>query len=146
MRALQLYKFLIALCVAVLAAGACSFPNMDDPECAAPRTVVRELYSYHFGSDMKLSPEAYEQRKKFLTPEFFAAIATTPPDRDPFTQTTAADVPRAFSIGLCTVNGDEADINVRMLWKNDNASRQQDLDVRAVRRGDEWLVNSISKK
>ena len=124
-------------------AVSCSFPNMDDPDCAVARTTVRELYSFHFGNDMHFSPDALAAREKFLTPEFAESLKASPAGIDPFTR-TADDPPRAFSIGTCRPADGRAEFTVRMLWKSDTRSEQRDLRVVTVKRGEKWLVDSIS--
>lgn len=123
----------------------CSFPNMEDPRCAAARGTVRELFSYHFGGDMRFSAEALPAYERYLTPEFTARLKNAPSGVDPFTLAPDDDPPKAFSVGKCTAASQQADLRVLLFWKTDTRSEQRELNVEAVMRGDKWLVNGISK-
>lgn len=138
---------IIGLCALFGTGLACSIPNLESPECAAARGAVRELYSYHFGNDMHFSPQTLAGRKRFLTTEFYDSLSGSPAGRDPFTKTDESDPPRAFQVGNCTSNGaDGADLEVLLFWKTDVRSEQRELIVGVVRRGNDWLVNSIRPK
>lgn len=118
---------------------------MEDPSCAAARGTVRELFSYHFGADMRFSPEALPAYEKYLTPEFAGRLKNSSPGADPFTLTPDDDPPKAFSVGKCTAASQRADLRVLLFWKTDTRSEQRELNVNVANRDDKWLVNDISK-
>ena len=86
---------LIAYCL-----SACSIPNLEKPECAGARDVVKRFYSFHFGNDMRPSAENLKRRQAYLTPELFKELSAKPETKqDYFTATE--DYPRAFRVGAC---------------------------------------------
>ena len=136
----------ICLLLGVLS-SACSIPNLEKPECTAARQSVKEFYSYHFGNDMKFSPENLALLEKFLTPEFAASLKNKPAaDIDVFT-TGTNDLPKAFRVGGCEVTAaDSTRIEVLLFWKDETRSEQRKIYVDAVKRGDEWLVDKVSTR
>ncbi len=134
-------RFLIAL---VLLLGACSIPNLEDPQCTAARTSVREFYSFHFGNDMKMSPENLKLREKFLSPELYRTLSAKPAgDTDYFTET--ADLPKTFRVGTCKAESpDKAIFQVVLFWKTETRSEQRSVNVEAVKENDSWLINKVS--
>lgn len=134
-------RFFIVL---VLLAGACSIPSLEDPQCTAARNSLREFYSFHFGNDMKMSPENLKLREKFLSPELYRTLSALPAgDTDYFTQT--ADLPKTFRVGTCKLESpDKALLQVLLFWKTETRSEQRSLNVEEVRENDSWLVNKVS--
>jgi hypothetical protein len=124
-------------------AAACSIPNLEPAECIASRETVKKFYSFHFGNDMKLSPENIKLREKFLTPDLYASLSAMPPsDTDPFTGT--AEFPKAFSIGGCKgLPDDSAVFTVNLFWRDDTRSEQRELKVETKKVGDNWLINKV---
>jgi hypothetical protein len=118
---------------------------MEDPNCAAARGTIRELFSFHFGGDMHFSPGLLETHKRFLTTQLAENLKNSPPGSDPFALTPDDDPPKAFSVGNCKASGDKANLKVLIFWKTDTRSEQRELNVEAVKQNDQWLVNSISK-
>jgi hypothetical protein len=124
----------------------CSIPNLESPDCAAARQNVREFYSIHFGNDMKFSPENLALREKFLTPEFASSLKGRQVDGDIFT-TGTNDIPKAFRVGRCEITPrGSARLEVVLFWKDDVRSEQRPIYAEAVKRGDTWLVDSISDR
>jgi hypothetical protein len=120
-----------------------SVPNLEAPECAASRGVVKELYSYHFGNEMRFSPENLKQREKFLTPGLYQYLQGAPSDGDVFTSGDT-DFPKAFRIGKCEVAApDRTNIEVLLFWRDDTRSEQRAINVEVVKQNDKWLVNKI---
>jgi hypothetical protein len=118
-------------------------PNLEAPECTESRGVVKELYSYHFGNDMKFSPENLRQREKFVTPEYYKSLQNLQTINDVFT-TNSTDFPKAFRVGKCeVVDPAKTNIEVLLFWKNDARSEQKAINVEVVKQGDKWLVNKI---
>ncbi|MGI8494736.1 MAG: hypothetical protein ACR2L1_05415 [Pyrinomonadaceae bacterium] len=141
----QSSKFKVILLFAVcIYFTACSIPNLQPQECNEARQTVRELYSYHFGSDMKFTPETLKQREKYLTPELFNNLNSAPQNVDPFTLTN--DYPKAFRAGGCTVvePGNKVSFEILLFWKSENRSEQREVNAEVVKQGDNWLVNKIS--
>jgi hypothetical protein len=82
---LKLKNLLLALCIFNSAFSiACSVPNLEAPECTESRGTVKELYSYHFGNDMKFSEENLKRREKYLTPEYFKSLQGLQTESDVF--------------------------------------------------------------
>jgi hypothetical protein len=129
------FAFLIASCGSV--------PNLDAPECIEARGVVKEFYSYHFGGEMRFSPENLQKREKFLTPEYFKSLQTLQTDADVFT-TNNTDFPKAFRIGKCEViEPTKTNIEVLLFWKTDTRTEQKAINVEVVKQNDKWLINKI---
>lgn len=136
---------LAALFIAVFSAS-CSIPNLEPQECVQARDTVTKFYSFHFGNDMKPSPEKLMLRAKYLTPELLKQLENSPmTDVDYFTATD--DYPKAFSDGTCElIEPGRALFRVNLFWKDDNRSEQRELDVEAVKRGDSWLISKVTPK
>jgi hypothetical protein len=138
-------RFFLALCLLIAAGAAlsCSIPNLEEPECTAARGAVKEFYSYHFGGEMRFSPENLKAREKFLTPELIATLQKTTGEADVFT-VNSTDYPKAFRVGACRVAApDKTSVEVILFWKDDVRSEQKTISVEAVRRNEQWLVNRI---
>ncbi|MBS1794764.1 MAG: hypothetical protein JSS81_12970 [Acidobacteria bacterium] len=127
----------------IVFSSACSVPNLEAPECTDSRLAAKELYSYHFGNEMRFSPENLKRREKFITPELFRSLQNAPPDADPFT-TKDTDFPKAFRIGGCQVlDPAKTDVEVLLFWKTDTRTEQRTIHVEVVKEGEKWLVNKI---
>jgi hypothetical protein len=123
----------------------CSVPNLEAPECTQARGSVREFYSYHFGGDMKFTPENLQAREKYLTPDLARLLQKFLTDSDPFTLSAPDDVPKAFRIGGCKVVApDKTELQVLLFWKTDERSEQREINVEAVKQNDKWLISNIS--
>jgi hypothetical protein len=130
------YILYFAFCVS------CSIPSLESAECTEAREAVKELYSYHFGNEMKPTAENLKARERFLTPELTTALQKFQSDIDPFTLST--DFPKAFRVGGCkTVAPDKTESQVLLFWKDDERSRQQEITVETIRQNDRWLINNI---
>lgn len=120
-----------------------SVPNLEPPECTASRGTVREFYSYHFGNEMRFSPENLQKRAKYFTPEYFKSLQNLPTGGDVFT-TNNDDFPKAFRVGSCkVVDPSKTDFEVLLFWKTDTRSEQREIHVEVVKQGDQWLINKI---
>ena len=53
----------------------CSVPNLEKAECTQSRDAVKRFYSFHFGNDMRPSPENLKVREQFLTSELIKTLA-----------------------------------------------------------------------
>lgn len=132
----------LILLLALVAAG-CSIPNLEPPACAGSRTAVREFYSFHFGNDMKFSPENLKQREKYLTPDFSQKIGSLQEGVDPFT-TGTNDLPKAFRVGECKeVSPEETEFQVLLFWRDDTRSEQREIRVAAKRQNGKWLIDKV---
>lgn len=124
----------------------CSMPNLEKPECAAARQTVKELYSYHFGGDMKFTRENLGGREKFLSRELIENLAKKDESAvDYFTATD--DYPKAFRVGECKVVEPEKRVNlgVVLFWKTDTRSEQKEVRVEVLKENDKWSVDKVGK-
>ncbi len=122
----------------------CSIPNLEKPECTEAQQTVKELYSYHFGNDMKFTKENLQQRVKFLSSQLAANLEQKDESaNDYFTATD--DYPKAFRVGGCKVIEPEKRVSfgVLLFWKTDVRSEQREIHVEAVKENGEWLVNKV---
>lgn len=135
-------KFCLLLMACCLL-SACSVPNLEKPECTAARQTVREFYSYHFGNDMRMSPENLRQRERFLSDELKKNLAAQAESRtDYFTRTE--DYPKAFRIGECeAVNDNKTDFQIVLFWKNDERNEQREIKAEAIKENEKWLINKV---
>ena len=136
------HLFWILYCLFCL--SSCSVPNLEKPQCAAGRDVVKRFYSFHFGNEMSPSVKNLEAREKFLTSGLFQELSGSHEEkRDYFTATD--DYPRAFRVGECTaLSEDKAMLQVVLLWRNDVRTEQKEVKVEAVKSGDKWLINAVN--
>jgi hypothetical protein len=136
------FCFLLSTCCL----PSCSIPNLADPNCSEAKNAVREFYSFHFGNDMRPSPENLKLRERFLTQELFDSLSGKSESRfDYFTQTE--DYPKAFRVGACKSAGaDKADLQVLLFWRDDTRNEQKELGVEAVKRPERWMVNKVTGK
>ncbi len=139
----SLRNFLIfCLLLTVFCSLSCgSMPNLEPRECAESGGVVKELYSYHFGNEMKFSQENLKLREKFLTPEFVKSLQNVQSENDVFT-TNNTDFPKAFRVGKCeVVSPEKTNIEVVLFWRDDTRTEQKIIKVEVVKQSDKWLIN-----
>jgi hypothetical protein len=124
--------------------NSCSVPSLENPECRASRDAVRQFYSFHFGNDMRPSPENLKLRQKFLTRELAEKLSASPATaRDYFTATEK--FPNAFRVGTCTAESSEKTVfQVLLLWHEEEKNIQREVKAEMVRENDQWLVNRVS--
>lgn len=142
------WRKVVFYCLTLSACGSlnCSIPNLEKPECTAARQTVKELYSYHFGNDMKFTRENLEGREKFLTGELAGNLSKINDGAtDYFTGTASDDHPKTFRVGECTLIEPEKRVNfgVVLFWKTDTRSEQKEIRVEAARENDRWLVDKV---
>lgn len=126
-----------ALCIA------CSIPNLEKPECTESRGAVKEFYSYHFGNEMKFTPETLQPREKFLTKELTTLLRRFVTDSEPFTLTTN-DAPKAFRVSGCKViDANKTDVGVLLFWRDDTRTEQREIHAEVVKENGNWLINNI---
>jgi hypothetical protein len=135
------------LCVVIcgLSLASCSVPNLEKPECTAARDAVRRFYSLHFANDLHPSADYLKAREPLITTELFRTLsASNETSIDYFTQTD--DYPRAFRVGACEVDsGEMTHLEVDLLWRDETRTEQREVSVEAVKSGDKWLINKVSK-
>ena len=120
-----------------------SIPNLEPPECSESSGVVKEFYSYHFGNEMKFSPENLKAREKFLTAEFVKSLQNLQTENDVFT-TNSNDLPKAFRLGKCeVVSPEKTNFEIVLFWRDDTRSEQRSIRTEVVKQGDKWLINKI---
>ncbi|MBA3632399.1 MAG: DUF3828 domain-containing protein [Acidobacteria bacterium] len=120
---------------------------MESKECTEARNTVKELYSYHFGNDMKFTKENLKQREKYLSEELKQELEKkTESATDYFTATD--DYPKAFRIGNCNVVEMDKKVNMQVLlfWKTDTRSEQKEIYVEVIKDKDKWLINKTESK
>jgi len=124
---------------------ACSIPNLEPTPCIEARTPVREFYSFHFGNEMRFSPESLKEREKFLTAGFTQKLASWQSSGDPFT-TGNDDLPKAFRVGSCKeIAPDKTEFQVLLFWRDDTRSEQREIKVTSVKQNDRWLVDGVNR-
>lgn len=125
---------------------ACSIPNLEKPECTESRDAVKQFYSFHFGNDMRPSPENLKFREKFLTKELFDSLSRRPESPvDYFTATE--NYPKAFRLGSCEVGSPEGtSLQVLLFWRDDTKSEQKEVTVEAVKTNNKWLINKVLER
>lgn len=122
----------------------CSFPNLEKTECREARQTIKEFYSFHFGNEMKFSPENLRQREKFLTADYAKTLQNAPPENDVFT-TNSNDYPKAFRIGGCEADAvDKTVFDVLLFWKDDARTEQRAIKVELTKQNGAWLINKIN--
>jgi hypothetical protein len=138
-----LLLFFIAHCA--LFVSSCSLPSLEKPECSAARDAVKRFYSFHFANDMHPSADSLRASEEYLTDRLFSSLsASTEAKIDYFTQTD--DYPRAFRVGTCSVEADDkALLQVLLFWRDETRTQQRAIKVEAVKIGDKWLVDKVSK-
>ena len=125
----------------------CSIPNLETADCKDSRDAVKQMYSVHFGGDMKPTADNLKSGEKFLTEELISELRTPTDDKtDYFTQTD--DYPKAFRIGSCSVSqpGERVLIQILLFWKDDNRSEEKEIFVESVKRDGKWLISKVSAK
>ena len=129
--------------VAILMTLGCSVPNLESPACSQAQDAVKQFYSFHFGNDSGEAADA-SSRRRFLTDQMYTSIEHSQQPVDPLT--TFAEPPTTFKVGTCEERGPAAaDIEVQLYWRNDNQTLQREIKVGAVKDGDRWLINKVSK-
>lgn len=135
----------LTLLFALLGAG-CSIPNLEPPACTESRTAVREFYSFHFGNDMKFSPENLKRREKFLTPELSKRLELSQENTDPFT-TGTSDFPKAFRVGECKeISPYRTQFQLLFFWRDDTRSEQREIRIESAKQNEKWMIDKISTK
>ncbi len=129
----------------VLVSVSCSMPNLEKPQCTDARLAVKRFYSFHFGNEMSASPENLKARASYLTPELFRELSSS--GESPYDYFTATErYPKSFRIGTCSIESPErTELQVVLLWRDDNTSEQKEVRVETVRSGDNWLIQKVSK-
>jgi hypothetical protein len=123
--------------------GACSIPNLESAECAEARQTIKEFYSFHFGNEMKFSPENLRLRERFLTPEYAASLRNESTEADVFT-VNSNDYPKAFRAGGCRAAApDKVVFEVLLFWKTESRTEQRQIEVETIKRNDKWLIDKI---
>jgi hypothetical protein len=133
-----------AACFGLVLLSSCSLPNLEKPQCTEARDSVRRFYSFHFGNEMRPSPENLKAREKFLTAELFKMLtASSETAVDYFT--ASEKYPKTFRVGACTAeSGDRAAFGVMLLWRDETKSEQKEVRVETVLADGKWLINKVS--
>jgi hypothetical protein len=130
---------------AIMLLVGCGVPNLESPECNAARTDLREFYSFHFGNEMRFSPEELQKRERFVTDDLIANWSGSVPGTDPFT-TGDTDLPKAFRVAECRLDGPQkAVFNVVLFWKDDIRSEERTIRAEMVRSAERWRLNKVER-
>lgn len=131
------FSFLIA---------SCSIPNLEPAECVEARDYARQFYSFHFANEMRPGADNFKARERYLTPRYFASLATYPENgSDPFTLTT--DYPRTFKLAECKVaSPSDIDLKIQVYWRDDTKTEQQAVQANFVKRDGKWLLDGVGSK
>lgn len=123
--------------------SSCSIPNLETPECSAAKDAVKQLYSFHFGNDMRPSADNLKARDRFLTPDLSRELASKGDvNADYFTASDAA--PKTFKIGKCeTSEPGKASVQVQLYWRDDMKTVQKEVHVDAILINGVWLVGKV---
>ncbi len=133
--------FTVFLLAGICTSFACSLPNLEKPECSQARDHVKQFYSWHLGTDADERELHPEMTRKFVSP--FFSTDSRDWERDQYTLST--NVPKSFRIGKCEViEPDKVKLQVQLLWRDDNTSRQTDVTVSAIRSGDVWQIAKVT--
>lgn len=129
-----------ALCIGCVTG---SFPNLETPECAESRIVVKQFYSFHFGNEMKFTKENLKLREKFLTPAYIDSLNALETENDVFT-TNSNDLPRTFRLGGCQViEPTKTKVEVLLFWRDSARTEQKSITAEMLKQDDKWLINKI---
>lgn len=94
---------------------------------------------------MTPSAENLKLREKFLTPELYKQLESTHEVRNDYF-TASEEPPKTFKIGKCeSSRSSQVALQVQIYWRDDAKVTQKEVQVEAVKIGDEWLVNSITQ-
>lgn len=123
--------------------AACNIPNPESAECVEARQTVKDFYSFHFGGEMRFSPENLRLRERFLTPELTDSLPDALTEADVFT-VNSNDYPKTFRAGNCRAEApDKAVFEVLLFWKTETRSEQRQIEVETVKRNGKWLIDKI---
>jgi|CXWL01.1.fsa_nt_gi hypothetical protein len=126
--------------------GGCGIPNLEKPECAQARDAAKQFYSFHFGNDMRPSPENLKLRERFLTPRYYTMLAAAGEiTTDQFTMTE--EHPKTFKIGECKANTPtNIDLQLQLYWRDDQKTVQQEVVANMVKENGKWLLDGVGSK
>lgn len=143
---MQNLAFVLCMVHCALFVAACSIPNLEPAECVEARDSARQFYSFHFGNEMRPSAENFKAREKYLTPRYFASLATYPESGvDPFTLTT--DYPRTFKLAECKVaSPSDIDLKIQVYWRDDTKTEQQAVQANFIKQDGKWLLDGVGSK
>ena len=141
-------NLVFALCIVHCAffIASCSIPNLESAECVEARDSARQFYSFHFGNEMKPGTDNFKARERYLTPRYFASLATYPEAvRDPFTLTT--EYPRTFKLAECkAASPSSIDLKIQLYWRDDLKTVQQEGQANFVKQDGKWLLDGVGSK
>lgn len=143
----KIQNLIAALCIfSFIFLVGCNQPVLESKQCIESRDTVKRFYSFHFGNEMKPSPENLAERRKFLSKELQENLAReNDSKKDYFTQTD--DYPKAFRVGGCENSGSNgAKFEVLLFWRRDEINTQREIKVEAVSEDGKWLVDKVASK
>lgn len=124
----------------------CRLYSLEPLECTEARVAAKQFYSFHFGNEMRPSPENLKLRERFLTPRYFAALtASGEGSLDQFTLTE--NYPKSFKIGECRADtATNLDLQIQLYWKDDYNTVQQEVVANMVKESGKWLLDGVGSK
>lgn len=124
----------------------CRLYSLEPIECTEARVAAKQFYSFHFGNEMRPSPDNLKSRERFLTPRYFTALtASGEGSLDQFTLTE--NYPKSFKIGECRDDtATKVDLQIQLYWKDDYKTVQQEVVANMVKESGKWLLDGVGSK
>ena len=143
---MQNLGFILCIVHCALFIASCSIPNLEPAECVEARDSARQFYSFHFGNEMRPSVENFKARERYMTPRYFASLATHHENgADPFTLTT--EYPRTFKLAECKASSStDIDLKIQIYWRDDLKTEQQEVQANFVKQDGKWLLDGVGSK
>lgn len=124
----------------------CRLYSLEPLECTEARVAAKQFYSFHFGNEMRPSPENLRSRERFLTPRYFSALtASEESSLDQFTLTE--NYPKSFKIGECRADTPtNVDLQIQLYWKDDYNTVQEEVIANMLKENGKWLLDGVGSK
>lgn len=124
----------------------CRFYSLEPVECTEARVAAKQFYSFHFGNEMRPSPEALKSREQFLTPRYYTALSAA--EGGPWDQFTLTEkYPKTFKIGECMADtATNIDLQIQLYWRDDYNTVQQEVVANMVKESGKWQLDGVGSK
>jgi len=123
---------ILFLVVTILFQTGCSVPVLESTQCTEARNDLREFYSFHFGNDMRPTPDNLLVRRRFLSDQLYEEMAATQMSNGATDYFTKSDeYPRTFRVGKCEHFPDASSLTmqVQLYWRDDQKTTQKEVKV-----------------